>query len=160
MNAAKPSYTKWVDQLVCSKVLCPTLTVVPKANSSHIEWTGKHTWPVACRIVTRTANRQLFGEKLAENAEFLQLSIDYTYTVFDGAHAIRGYPSFLRPLILRWKTSVAEQRALAKKHLVPLFQDRICSMQNATKTGSMADYEREKPNDAGTTSVRCLMLIW
>lgn len=131
-----------------------------KSNSSHLEWTGKLTWPVACRIVTRTANRQLFGEKLAKDEEFLQLSTDYTYTVFNGAHAIRGYPRFLRALILRWKTSVAQQRALAKKHLVPLFQDRICSMQKATKTGNMADYEREKPNDAGTSSIHCMMLIW
>ena len=88
------------------------------------------------------------------------MSIDYTYTVFAGAHAIRDYPAFLRPFILRWKTGMAGQKALAKKHLVPVFQDRIRSMRKAIETGRMADYEREKPNDAGTTSVPCSTFIW
>lgn len=131
------------------RILLSVFEVLRNANSHHLEWTKKHTWPVACRVVTRTANRQLFGERLAENMEFLQLSTDITYTVFNGAHAIRGYPGFLRPFILRWKTDIAGQKAIARKHLVPLFEDRIRKMQEAIKTGNVADYERGKHNDAG-----------
>ena len=145
--------------MVCTKRGRPISDSLRIANSRHLEWTAKHMWPVACRVVTRTANRQFFGERLAENEEFLQLSIDYTYTVFAGAHAIRDYPAFLRPLILRWKTGIAEQKAVAKKHLVPLFQDRVRSMRKAIEAGKMAEYEREKPNDAGITSLGWSTLV-
>ncbi|KAI9729787.1 MAG: hypothetical protein M1818_008401 [Claussenomyces sp. TS43310] len=113
-----------------------------------IDWTSKPMWPIAVRIVTRTANRLLFGEKLAANDDFLQLCINYTYTVFGGAHAIRKYPGFLRPLMLRFKTGIVEQRAAVKKHLAPLFEERIHSMQEAEGTGRTAAYEAQKPKDA------------
>lgn len=109
-------------------------------------------WPIAVRVVTRTANRVLFGETLAANKEFLKLSIDYTYTVFGGAHAIREYPGFLRPLIMRLKTNIVDERALAKKYLSPLLRERIHSKEEAIKTGRGAEYESTKSSDAGNYS--------
>lgn len=108
-------------------------------------------WPICQRIVTRTANRQLFGEALAANNEFLQLSIDFTYTVFGGAHIIRDWPTFLRPFILRFKTGISYQRIIAEKHLAPLLEDRIRNMQEAQKTGQTAKFQASKPSDAGKT---------
>jgi hypothetical protein len=113
------------------------------------EWTSLHMFPKACRIVTRTANRQLFGSNLSANEEFLQVSIGFAYTVFQGAHLIRGYPEFLRPAILRWKTNIGEQRALAQKLLGPVFRERILKMQEAARNGQQTEYERTKANDAG-----------
>jgi hypothetical protein len=109
------------------------------------EWTAMPMWPIASRVVTRTANRIIYGKELAANDEFLQLSIDYTYTVFGGALQIRPYPRFLRPLVLRLKTGIAHQTALARKHLAPLFVQRIGSMQRVSKTEDQAT----KPDDGG-----------
>lgn len=123
-----------------------------------VEWTSKPMWPIAVRVTTRTSNRILFGRKLAANKEFLKLSIDYTYTVFGGAHAIREYPGVLKPLIMRLKTNIVNERALAKKHLSPLFKERIRSMQEVVKTGCKAVYESTKPDDAGDSRPAFLSL--
>lgn len=122
-----------------------------KSQLLPLEWTSMHMWPICQRIVTRTANRQLFGEALAANNEFLQLSIDFSFTVFGGAHIIRDWPTFLRPFILRFKTDIGRQRMIAEKHLTPLLEDRIRNMQEARKTGRMAQFQATKPSDAGKT---------
>ena len=102
-------------------------------------------WPVACRVVTRTANRTFFGAKLASDEGFLQLSTDYTYVVFGGAHILRQYPEFLRPLIVRLKTDILNQKAIARKYLGPLLKERIESMGRQQMKGN------EKPNDVGSS---------
>lgn len=105
-------------------------------------------WPIACHIVTRTTNRLLFGSRLAADEDFLRLSVDYTYTVFGGAHVIRAWPAFLRPLVLRLRTGVVEQSAIAKKFLAPELRARIQRMRDAAAAGRTAEFEKEKPNDA------------
>lgn len=55
---------------------------------------------LAFSVVTRTANRLLFGPTLARNDEFLTLSITYTITMFGGANMIRNWPSILKPAVM------------------------------------------------------------
>lgn len=107
-------------------------------------------WPVACRVVTRTANRTFFGKQLAGDPGFLQLSTDYTNVVFMGAHILRQYPEFLRPLIIRLKTDILSQKAVARRYLGPLLEERIRSMDQAQRRGDMTLWQKSKPNDIGS----------
>lgn len=110
------------------------------------EFTSLHIWPAACRIVTRTANRIFFGEDIAGNDEFLRLSTSYTTVVFGGAALVRQYPEFLRHLVMRFGTDVTAQKAIARRNLEPLLDERIAALQKARATGTMEEFDREKPS--------------
>ncbi|KAM3085331.1 hypothetical protein ACMFMG_002415 [Clarireedia jacksonii] len=112
------------------------------------DWSAVHMWPTSSRIVTRTANRMFYGEQLSANEEFLQVSIDYTFSIFGGAHLIRNMPRFLRHLILRLKTNIIAQKATAKKHLGPVLEARILRMQEAKRQDRVLEFEANKPKDA------------
>lgn len=109
-------------------------------------------YPTSFQIVTRTANRLLFGADLARNKEFLQLSIDYSETFFGGANMIRHYPEWMKPLVLYFKTGISTQTALAKKHLYPLLRERIQAMKAAEHIGTLDEFNKTKPSDTGDTS--------
>lgn len=118
-------------------------------NFTHEDWTEFHMYPKAFRVVTRTANRLLFGKQLCRNAEFLQLAIDYSDTFFMGANIIRHYPSFLKPIIVRLKTGITAQQRVAKKHLRPLINERLKAEKEARQNGTYDEFEKNKPSDCG-----------
>ncbi|OAG35209.1 hypothetical protein AYO21_10607 [Fonsecaea monophora] len=104
-------------------------------------------WNLSFDIVTRTANRLLFGPELAKNAEFLRLSVDFSFIMFGGADMIRTYAEILKPLVLYWKTPMHKTLNLARKHLVPVIEQRIALMQQHEAAGTMDVWKKEKPND-------------
>jgi len=109
-------------------------------------------YPIAFKIVTRTANRLLFGADLARNEEFLQLAIDYSDTFFAGANKIRHYPEWYKPIAMYLQTGLYAQMRVARKHMYPLLKRRIGEMDKAKAAGTYAEFERSKPADVGTTS--------
>lgn len=116
--------------------------------TSATEWKTMFMWDLSFRIVTRTANRLLFGEDLAKNEEFLRLSTTHANTVFGGANKVRNLPSFIRPLVMWMRTGLYPELRIAKKHLVPLLEERLAAQRAAERSGKMADFEKSKPNDA------------
>ncbi|KAH3940618.1 hypothetical protein HBH98_219170 [Parastagonospora nodorum] len=112
------------------------------------DWTEIAMWDTTFRIVTRTANRLLFGKCLASNPEFLRFSIDYSFVMFGGADLIRSYPSFLKPLVMYFRTSLYKELAVARKHLIPIIKDRIEKQDAYLSTNRADDYERVKEKDA------------
>jgi hypothetical protein len=100
------------------------------------------------QIVTRTANRLLFGIDLTRNEEFEQLSVDYTGVFFGGAEIVRSWPEWLKPLIMWLKTDVSRANKLAYKHLAPIISSRIEQRKRSEASGRLAEWDKSKPDDA------------
>jgi hypothetical protein len=99
------------------------------------------------RVVTRTANRILFGKELTANEEFEQLSIDYTAVFFGGAEIIRSWPEWLKPVVMRLRTDVSRANKIAYRILAPIISDRIESRKHAEATGILDQWSKTKPDD-------------
>lgn len=112
------------------------------------EWQEVSMWDTSFRVVTRTANKLLFGGQLSSNPEFLRLSIDYSFVMFGGADLVRSYPSFLKPFIMYFRTPLRQEQAKAKKHLLPIIKERIAEMQRYEQEGRMDEYEKIKATDS------------
>lgn len=108
------------------------------------EWKSFTAAMKAHRIATRTANRVLVGAPLCRNEEYLQMSIRYTIDVFGGADKLRKYPEFLRGLMSKLVTRVAEQQKIARKHLIPYIEERLAKQSKADE-GKGSD---SKPSDS------------
>lgn len=104
-------------------------------------------WPVSFNLVARTANRLLFGVNLARDPEFLKLSIDYTKTMFGGAHMIRDWPHLLKPVVMYFKTGIYAQQAIARKHLVPILTQRIADEDRYASEGRLDEWAKIKAED-------------
>lgn len=98
-------------------------------------------------VVTRTANRLLFGTHLARDPEFQNLSIDYTEIMFGGANTIRNYPEILKPIVMWWKTDIYKAQAIAKKHLIPILRERISEEDRYISNGRNDEWQKLKPDD-------------
>lgn len=105
-------------------------------------------FPIGFTIVTRTANRLLFGVELARSPEFLQFSIEYTGIMFGGADVIRGYPEFLKDYILERKSGTKKARQTAQRLLRPVIQARIDQEDEYNSTGRSKEWQKIKPSDA------------
>lgn len=92
----------------------------------------------AFKIVTRTANRLLFGLEL--KPEVLELALQYSDTFFMGANIVRHYPEWLKPLVVRYKTGIIQQKKIAKQHLGPVIEKRTKAMEEAHKNGTYAEF--------------------
>jgi len=104
--------------------------------------------PLGFQIITRTANRLLFGVDLTRNAEFDQLSIDYTGVFFGGAEIVRSWPEWLKPIVMWLKTDVSRANKIAYKHLAPVINQRIRQRQEAEANGTLEKWAKAKPDDA------------
>lgn len=112
------------------------------------EWREVGMWDASFQVVTRTANRLLFGEDLAKDPDFLKLSIDYSFTMFGGADMVRAYPSWMKSLIIAWKTGIYAEKKRFMNHLGPIITERLALMEQYEKEGRMAEFNKIKANDA------------
>ncbi|OAL27831.1 hypothetical protein AYO20_09684 [Fonsecaea nubica] len=111
------------------------------------DWKSVHMYPTAFNIVTRTANRLLFGKELARDPSFLKMAIEYSECFFGGANMVRHYPEWMKPLVLRFRTGLAQQTAIANEKLIPVLKQRLKDMERAKKENRWAEYEKTKPAD-------------
>ncbi|KAH6967583.1 cytochrome P450 [Ilyonectria sp. MPI-CAGE-AT-0026] len=128
--------------------------IVEEAKLSLIDYIGDcQDWKplpmsrLSFDVITRTANRLLFGPDLARDSEFQDLSIDYTNIMFGGANAIRNYPEILKPIMMWWKTDIYKAQALARKHLVPILNYRIAEEDRYIAMGEQDKWQKIKPDD-------------
>ncbi|RSL57416.1 hypothetical protein BHE90_017151 [Fusarium euwallaceae] len=129
--------------------------IVEEAKMSLVEYIGDcHEWKnlpmsrLSFDLVTRTANRLLFGTDLARDPDFQELSIDYTTIMFGGANMIRNWPDILKPIVMWWKTDIYKAQAQARKHLVPIIQQRIAAEDRSIAEGKLEEWDKIKPDDA------------
>ncbi|RMI96868.1 hypothetical protein CDV36_016281 [Fusarium kuroshium] len=129
--------------------------IVEEAKMSLVEYIGDcHEWKnlpmsrLSFDLVTRTANRLLFGTDLARDPDFQELSIDYTTIMFGGANMIRNWPDILKPIVMWWKTDIYKAQAQARKHLVPIIQQRIAAEDRSIAEGKQDEWDKIKPDDA------------
>jgi hypothetical protein len=113
------------------------------------EWKPIPMFTTSFNIVTRTANRLLFGAELARDPEFLKLAIEYSDTFFVGANKIRHDPEWLKPFSIYVKTGMYGQMQIARKKLYPLLTTRIAAMREARQNNQEAKFEATKPADVG-----------
>ncbi|KAF5003206.1 hypothetical protein FDECE_10224 [Fusarium decemcellulare] len=121
---------------------------IDKFIGSPTEWTPHKIMPLSFNIVTRTANRLLFGTQLTRNDDFLKLSIDYTTIMFGAANRIRNYPELLKPIILRLSTNIKQAQAEARRHLIPVIESRLKQMKEYCEAGRAEYWDKIKPDDA------------
>lgn len=100
------------------------------------------------RIVTRTANRLLFGSDLCANAEFLDLAVQFSGVMFGGADMIRAYPEIVKPLIMWWKTPYYKTLGRFRSFLVPVIKERLAKMEEHERKNTIYEWENVKPNDS------------
>ncbi|KIX06643.1 uncharacterized protein Z518_04619 [Rhinocladiella mackenziei CBS 650.93] len=110
-------------------------------------WEPRQMYPLGFRVVTRTANRLLFGLELTRNPEFEQLSIDYAGIFFGGAEKIRGWPEYLKPLVMWWSTGIRRARKEANRHLGPVITQRIRDEDRYIAEGRAEEWKKIKPED-------------
>ncbi|KAJ3548541.1 hypothetical protein NM208_g955 [Fusarium decemcellulare] len=128
--------------------------IVEEAKLSLVEYIGDCTdWKpllmsrLSFDIITRTANRLLFGTHLARDSEFQELSINYTEVMFGGANMIRNYPEILKPLVMWWKTDIYKAQAIARRHLIPILNQRIAEEDRYVSNGQQDEWQKIKPDD-------------
>ncbi|KIX09043.1 uncharacterized protein Z518_00121 [Rhinocladiella mackenziei CBS 650.93] len=112
------------------------------------DWTPRKMYTLGFDIVTRTANRLLFGADLARDPEFQRLSIHYTDILFGGAEKVRNLPSFLKPIVMWMATDLYPAQKLAKKILGPIISKRIQDEDRFKADGRQEEWEKVKPFDA------------
>lgn len=61
------------------------------------------------------------------------MSMRYAIDVFQGADRLRSWPDFLKPLVTRMVTHVAERQKVARKHLIPYIKERLDLFEHPEK---------------------------
>ncbi|GJJ15197.1 hypothetical protein Clacol_009473 [Clathrus columnatus] len=88
------------------------------------DWTSIHAYSKIVQIIARASNRILVGWPLCRNAEYLQISIDYSASVTKGRDILLYMPACVRPFAVKFLTTVPKSIALAGKHLGPIIKER------------------------------------
>ncbi|KAK7457240.1 hypothetical protein VKT23_010540 [Stygiomarasmius scandens] len=91
-------------------------------------------------IVVRTANRLIVGAPLCRDAEFCDLMINFSMSVFKSALTIHLFPKFLHPIVGRIFTGRKTAMKRLKKYLKPIIEERLRMKE---KYGD----DWDKPND-------------
>jgi cytochrome P450 len=100
--------------------------------------------PLSYDLVVQAANRVLFGTELARNPTWHEVSIAYSTVMFQGADAIRNFPEFMKPFVLRWRTPIHKMRRLAAQCMNPIIRAR-CKQEASM---SPQEWKAKKPQDS------------
>ncbi|GME27846.1 putative cytochrome p450 [Neofusicoccum parvum] len=102
------------------------------------EWTELTLKHFILEYVARLSTRIFLGPELCRNREWLDIFIGYTVDAFLAVHELRGYPSFLRPLVnaflpgpRRVRATIARARAM----IVPEMEKRRAAVAAAAARG-------------------------
>lgn len=61
------------------------------------------------------------------------MSMRYAIDVFQGADKLRNWPDFLKPVVTRMVTRVAERQEVARRHLLPYIKERLSLFDGSEK---------------------------
>ncbi|WYZ41447.1 hypothetical protein EsH8_V_000342 [Colletotrichum jinshuiense] len=115
----------------------PTLSAYYRGwpQAAWVEVTYK---PVLLELISRISARVFVGEELCENQEWLDITKDYTMTLFVAVEALRQWPSWLRP-VAHWFIpecrAVRAQVARARNIIQPIIDCRRASNSAKQEAG-------------------------
>ncbi|KAJ7708346.1 cytochrome P450 [Mycena rosella] len=96
---------------------------IPLADDQ--SWIAVPALKTILRIVSRTSNRLFVGIELCRNPDYRDLVIDYAEDVIKQAKIINLFPNVLKPLVGPLASPLPRGMARAKKHLVPIIEERL-----------------------------------
>ncbi|KAF8155335.1 cytochrome P450 [Mycena galopus ATCC 62051] len=106
-----------------------------------VEWVAVPALRTVLRIVSRTSNRLFVGVELCRNTEYRDLVVNFAEDVINCARVINLFPNVLKPLVGPMVSPLSRSMKRAKKHLVPLIEERL---KEETEYGAYCD---GRPND-------------
>ncbi|VDB84335.1 unnamed protein product [Peniophora sp. CBMAI 1063] len=93
------------------------------------------------RIVSRVSNRLFVNLPLCRDRDWMQLNIDYTIDVAQGASALKVTPAPFKPLISWLLTKLRAQRRLANKLVGSVIRERLHDFNEGSEKWE------DRPND-------------
>ncbi|KAJ6555170.1 cytochrome P450 [Mycena vulgaris] len=88
-------------------------------------WVAVPALKTILRVVSRSSNRLFVGVELCRNSDYRDLVIEYAEDVVHRAKIINLFPNVLKPLVGPLASPLPRGMARAKKHLVPMIEDRL-----------------------------------
>jgi cytochrome P450 len=108
----------------------------PKDNSH--DWVSIVPLVVMREVVCRVSNRLFLGLPICRDPDWIDLNIQYTVQIFQGAEKIKKWPDFLKPIVGPYYSPYKKAYSRAHKHIAHIVKERI---DNFGKEDS------EPPND-------------
>ncbi|KAF7303509.1 Cytochrome P450 [Mycena indigotica] len=105
------------------------------------EWETVTVLPTMMKVVSRTSNRLFVGLPLCRNPEYINLSIDYTVSVFSRGSIIALFPDFMKRFVSPILSSKNSSLRYALKFLGPILEERIDAEKRYGKD------RPDRPND-------------
>ncbi len=99
-----------------------------------LAWHSYNGHNVLLGVVSRAIARVFVGPPLCRDPEWLEASIGYTQDVFQLAGILRNRHWLVRPLVYPFLSSrrrIKSRLSIAKKHLLPLLQERAISQRES-----------------------------
>ncbi|KAJ7929739.1 cytochrome P450 [Mycena leptocephala] len=88
-------------------------------------WVAVPALKTVLRIVSRTSNRLFVGVELCRNTDYRDLNIEFAEDVIKRARLINLFPNVLKPFVGPILSPLPRGMAHAKKHLVPVIEERL-----------------------------------
>ncbi|KAJ7458519.1 cytochrome P450 [Mycena latifolia] len=105
------------------------------------EWTFVPALASSLRVISRASNRLFVGLPLCRDPEYINLTVEFANNVMKSAKRINLFPHFLKPIVGPTLSHLARDIARAKKHLIPLIEERLRLEEENGPNWS------ERPND-------------
>ncbi|KAJ7871868.1 cytochrome P450 [Mycena olivaceomarginata] len=97
----------------------------PDSDFDTSNWVAVPALKTVLRIVSCTSNRLFVGVELCRNTDYRDLNIEFAEDVMKSAKVINLFPNVLKPLVGPMFSPLPRGMARAKKHLVPMIEERL-----------------------------------
>ncbi|KAF7352018.1 Cytochrome P450 [Mycena venus] len=105
------------------------------------EWTAVPALKTILRVISRASNRLFVGLPLCRDPDYRDLTVGFASGVMESAKRINLFPHFLKPIVGPWLSNLSRDLARAKRHLVPIIEERLRLEEEHGPNWS------ERPND-------------
>ncbi|EJD07465.1 cytochrome P450 [Fomitiporia mediterranea MF3/22] len=107
---------------ILDEIKCAFNDLIPIKSD---DWVAVPALDLVRNVVCRTSNRIFVGVPLCRNAEFNELSINFSIDVMETAYMIQDTPVFLRPIVGAYFSPTARTVRGVTKFLRPIFEERL-----------------------------------
>ncbi|KAJ7049341.1 cytochrome P450 [Mycena amicta] len=120
---------------------------VAVAFNDEIRFSGGEEWvtvpglTTVLRVISRASNRLFVGLPLCRDPDYRDLMVNFAIGAMNSAKKINLFPHWLKPLVGPFITTLPRDLEHAKRHLVPLIEERL-----AQEAQHGANWP-ERPND-------------
>ncbi|KAF7342895.1 Cytochrome P450 [Mycena sanguinolenta] len=89
------------------------------------DWVAAPALATVLRVISRASNRLFVGLPLCRDPDYQMLTVNFAMGVMASAKKINLFPHFLKPFVGPWLTNLPRDLEHAKKHLVPVIEERL-----------------------------------